>query len=231
MRKIKEETFEYYLKHPEFVNWHDVSSNKELTIDQIRRAKDHLDWYWITLGTAFTEDEIRQFQDYVYWDWVSFKNKKINESFLREFKDKIECWDFLGYAKIPKNFRREFNIKDVNHALFQQFNENEIGEFVSGEDWDKISKTFWITEQILEKFKNKLNWRILSQRYWPLRTMWKYRDYWDWSQLTSTCVLKWKEYKITKFQKYVDWNIIKHWTWKKWSTNFKTKFAKRLELN
>lgn len=229
MRKIKDQTLDYYLQHPQFANWHDISSNRDLTIDQIRRAKDHLEWYWITLNNCFTEDEIRQFQDYIYWDWVSFKNKTLNETFLREFSDQIQHWDTIHYLKISKNLRRQLNIKEIDHIIFLQYDKKEISEFINGPDWDKISNTFWLNQDVIEKYADKLNWFYLQNRgRYTIRFLWKMRKYWDWTELTKKEVIKWKEYKIAKFSKYVDWDVIKSWHWKVWSKNFEKRFKKYL---
>lgn len=222
--------FDYYMEHPSEADWEYISANKELTIDQIRQAKDHLNWYWITVHNTFTEDQVRQFADYIYWDWINFKSDKVNETFLREFREYISKWKFLDYIYFSKEFRRQMDYKDINVIIFNQFNEDEITEFVDNKKWDEISQKFWITDDFLSKFKHRLNWHILSKKHWKIETMWKFRNYWDWYNLTSTCVLKWKEYKITKFQKYVDWNVIKGWKWKNWSNDFKKKFGKRLGL-
>ena len=229
MYRIKDEKFEYYIQHPQKANWEDISKNHDLTKDQIRKAKDYLEWYWITWRNSFTEEEIREFADYLWWDWVNFRHKNVSESFLRQMKVYITKWKFFDYLYLSKDFRREFRITENNMTL-KQFNDQEISEFVDGKEWDRLSQSLWITDELLDKFKNRWNWHYLSQKYWPIRTMWKFRDYWDWHWLTSTCVLKWKEYKIAKFHKYVDWDCIKTWTWKNWSSDFRKRFGKRLGL-
>lgn len=229
MYRIKDETLDYYIAHPQKADWKNISSQHDLTIDQIRRAKDYLKWYWITWRNSFTENQIREFVDYIQWDWINFSNKNVSESFIREFKDYITHWKVLEHLYLSKDFIRQFRITE-NRAIFKKLDEHEISEFVDNKKWDYYSKTFWITEQMLDRYKNKLNWYYLSQKYWPIKIMWKFRQYWDWEQLTSTCVIKWKEYKIAKFCKYVDWDVIKEWTWKRWSSDFKKRFGKRLGL-
>ena len=107
-------------------------------------------------------------------------------------------------------------------------------KIMEDEAWKKLSSDFPWTEKMLEKFQNKVDWEEVSNNYNMLWTpsmldkfKWKidwhqlsgkssealmitenierFKDYWDWKELSVNDSLAWSEQLIERFIDYWDW--------------------------
>ena len=98
---------------------------------QLKDIKNKLDWekyydsdfdwkdYAFYRNNKLTEDFIREFKDKVSWTYISI-NQKLSEDFIREFKDKVD-WEYISkYQKLSKDFIIEFKDR-VNWTLISKY--------------------------------------------------------------------------------------------------------------
>ena len=214
-------------------DWTWISQNRTLTKEDIQKAKDKLDWYWISMRYSFNEEELRKYADYLNWSWVNLSGIRCNETFFREFWDYVKQIHFLDYLYLSKDFRREFKFTDSKEFGVYKMNYKDACEFVSGKDWDYISKTYiMMNQEFVQKFKDKVNWFYISKnKRYTIRFLKKFAKYLNWEMITREQVADWKDYKIQLFAKYLDWDEIKTWSWKKHNKSFREKFGKRCGWN
>ena len=116
----------------------------------------------------------------------------------------------------------------------KSFNNNFMEKVMEDEAWKKLSSDFPWTETMLEKYQNKVDWEEVSNNYNMLWTpsmldkfKWKinwhqlssrssealmttenierFKDYWDWKELSGNDSLAWSEQLIERFIDYWDW--------------------------
>lgn len=119
---------------------------------------------------------------------------------------------------------------------------NEFMEKILNDSaWKELSESFEWTEQMLDKHKNQVNWKLISQNsniVWTLALLekfkrlidWKelsstgrktiltgdtleqYKDYWDWSELSENTDLEMNYQLINRFIDQWDWpELINRW--------------------
>ena len=102
--------------------------NKELNTNYA--SLDEVDWYGISKDKKLSESFIREFQDEVDWYCISLY-QKLSENFIREFKDKVD-WIYISrYQKLSEYFIREFQ-NEVNWdciSYYQKLSDDFIDEF------------------------------------------------------------------------------------------------------
>ena len=87
-------------------------------------------------------------------DYAFYRNNKLSEDFIREFKDKVDWGSISEYQKLSEDFIREFQDK-VNWyyiSEYQKLSEDFIKEFKNKVDWYLIFKY----QKLSEKFKKEL---------------------------------------------------------------------------
>ncbi len=106
--------------------------------------------------------------------------------------------------------------------------------------WDKLSEEFAWTEELLEKYRERVNWLEISRnrnivwntsmienfkedidweqfsyhngRYATLKNLRLFKEYWHWSNLSENAELSWSENLLEEFADKWDWvKIIKNW--------------------
>lgn len=119
---------------------------------------------------------------------------------------------------------------------------NEFMEKILNDSaWKELSESFEWTEQMLDKHKNQVDWKLISQNInivWTLAMLekfkrlidWKelsstgcetiltgdtleqYKDYWDWSELSENTDLEMNYQLIDRFIDQWDWpELINRW--------------------
>ncbi|MCK9340905.1 hypothetical protein [Petrimonas mucosa] len=75
--------------------------------------------------------------------------------------------------------------------------------------WEETSKEFLWTEQLLEKHKNKVNWKAVSQNsdmLWTTSMLEKFKAHIDWHEFSLYCnELTFTFDNANKFHDYWDW--------------------------
>ena len=99
-----------------------------------------------------------------FWNYITLY-QKLNESFIREFKDILNWYNISEYQKLSESFIREFkdNVKWDYISKYQKLSEKFIREFKDYVEWIHISRYQKLSEEFIRKFKYKLNWFNISQ--------------------------------------------------------------------
>lgn len=78
--------------------------------------------------------------------------------------------------------------------------------------WNKLSETFEWTEQMLEKYESKVNWKEISGNHnivWIPSMLEKFKHLIDWKELSSTgCETILTEQCLEQFADYWDWSAL-----------------------
>ena len=76
-----------------------------------------------------------------FWSYIS-RHKKLSESFIREFSDKVD-WTYISW--------------------YQKLSESFIKEFCDKVDWYYISKYQQLSEEFIREFSDKVDWMVLCE--------------------------------------------------------------------
>ena len=90
----------------------------------------------------------KEWQDFIDrhngdWDWIS-RLQNLSEDFIREFKYDVN-WQWI--------------------SAYQTFSEEFIRYFQEYVYWEQISRQQKLSEDFIREFQNKLNMKILIQKY------------------------------------------------------------------
>jgi hypothetical protein len=185
------------------------SYNKEYNENLTELPENNNDfWNDISLEKKLTESFIREFKENVNWHCIS-KYQKLSEEFIIEFKDYINWFYISRYQKLSEEFIREFKDKvEWSYILlYQKLSEEFIREFKNYVNWYYISKYQKLSEDFIMEFKDKVYWKYIS-RYQKLSD-----EFWEefkekLSNKSKDNLLYWSnEEKLELLKKYPEYRI------------------------
>lgn len=135
---------------------------------------------------VYDGDKIRENDDLIYA--IDYNNVIFTEQFLREFENDIHWIAVNDHQKITIDFIREY--KDILDTGF----------------WDWISWNFDLTNQFIDEFANKLNWKIISGKGLTEDIILKYIDRIDWTNISTRSNLS--EEFVRAFREYISWEYV-----------------------
>jgi len=182
-------------------------------------------WY---LHSSLTMDTL-----YKYHTWMSPLACKTDQHYWTA-EGFLKLKDWLGYSHLPSNnpdYEISFWIPDL-YAKYPEYyhvenlpngedydpwewTEEKIDQFAPkwedwGMGWNFLSNNKhvpWTTE-MLEKYKNKLDWRDLcyyrNDIAWTADQMEQFKNYWDWPRLCGNQLITWTEELLVKFEPYLN---------------------------
>ena len=125
-----------------------------------------------------------------------------------------------------KKLSNEFMEKILNDSAWKELSENfkwteqMLDKHKNQVDWKLISQNSNIvwTPAMLEKFKKLIDWKELSSTECETiltgDTLEQYKDYWDWSELSKNMDLEMNYQLIDRFIDQWDWSeLINRWHW------------------
>ena len=125
-----------------------------------------------------------------------------------------------------KKLSNEFMEKILNDSAWKELSENfewteqMLDKHKNQVDWKLISKNCNIvwTPNMLEKFKKFIDWKVLSSRGCETilteETLEQFKGYWDWSVLSGNIRLNLNYQMIDRFIDLWDWSeLIDCWRW------------------
>ena len=117
-----------------------------------------------------------------------------------------------------KRLSNEFMEKILNDAVWKELSEGfkwteqTLEKYKDKVDWKAVSgnsEILW-TPAMLEKFKNQLDWTKLSstssQTLLNVSNLERFKDYWNWSELSENSDLELSYGLIDKFMDLWDWS-------------------------
>lgn len=120
---------------------------------------------------------------------------ELNKNFVDEILEK------LVWAEVSKRFT---------------FDEQQLDRYMEDVDWKEISDNRDIrwTTALLGKFKNKIDWEILSSTYDRDNTIFteahleKFKDHWNWAELSRNTYIPFSVDLIDAFAQNWDWDTL-----------------------
>ena len=92
------------------------------------------------------------------------------------------------------------------------WNEEQLERFKNNVDWNLVSANENVAWSIslIERFKNRLNWKELSQNdsnhLFQSEIIRAFADYWDWSELSGQS--GWTPGLVEEFKECIDWSAL-----------------------
>ena len=88
---------------------------------------------------------------------------------------------------------------------------NEFMEKILNDSaWKELSENFEWTEQMLDKYKNQVDWKLISQNsniVWTPNMLEKFKKFIDWKELSNTgCETILTEETLEQYKAYWDWS-------------------------
>jgi len=121
----------------------------------------------------------------------------LNDGFMNKM---LEC---LAWSEISRDFT---------------FDEQLLAKFQENVDWPNISANSYIrwASTMLEEFKNRIDWDILSSSYpcrreycvFSISNLEKYKEYWNWTNLSKNRYIEFSIEKIERLAQEWDWDIL-----------------------
>ena len=209
-------------------DWFTISSNKsfELSADFVQ---DHFEWNWDWQSLSkrkecvFTMEFIQAHND-IGWDWQSLskrKDIKFSTDFLISLSEKDWNWNELFRREdveltdelLPKLIDKDVDWMDISrrrdfypslHNL-KLLKDKQI-------DWTDISRRVELPYEVIVLYKEKLDWRILTNSHHIDKSKPKvldtFKDYLDWSLVSASSDFDMSIDNLEHFKDYLKWSII-----------------------
>jgi hypothetical protein len=132
-------------------------------------------------------------------------------------------------------FTYEDYLKILSEVSHEEIDENKLLQFlilnVENEGFSQkiLSKYFQVTLDLLEKFRDYWNWEDLSQNQflpWSIELIGKYRSYWNWWTLSRNEFLPWSIELIGQFRDHWNWETLSSNRSLDWTTELIDKYEK-----
>lgn len=224
--KLSEDFMRKYEKH---LYWEELCKYQDMSEKFIEEFINKIYARPLLDRGLINENFIRRYADTINWKTVSNSRADLSIGFLREFKDKID-WQRYFYNHTPtQKFVEEFrDVIPLSTVIYKvKMTEDfirryriELEKYYSF--WSSICETQDLSEEFIEEFADKVNWKVISYRQKLSRRMIeKYADKLDWKYMIAN----------QKFdQKFIEKHIehilpLSDWTWTEMIRHIK--FGKR----
>ena len=144
--------------------WYNVSSNFNLTQEDVRLNAEHINWYALSSNRRFPFDDdfLAEFEDDIIWSSYISTHKISEKTFLR-FRKRINVYDFLYYTSekrikmAEKYFEEADNIKKENVYYWDK-------KLKSSERLSILQDICGLTDKFLETHcKDEDDWYTISR--------------------------------------------------------------------
>lgn len=229
---LNEDTIELYIQYckdnEKEIDWISMSKDQKLPMNIIKNYSDFLDWYWISQEQFMIFEFIIEFREKINWEVLAF-NEELQYMFTDAFVHLFEAkpiWKHIGLMEqvTSECLEMYFDRIDIN-AWYIIFENKEITlsliekvltkyEDVSEDLWDYLSQNAHLSDDIIEKYQNDLDWNMLSLNHkFDINTIYKYKDKINLTKLScNDCLtldmIKNLEKVQDQFQSTFDWEYI-----------------------
>jgi hypothetical protein len=170
------------------------------TIELIEKYKNNIDWSFFSIKTnlPWTEELIELYND--YWDWKILGMNTFlpwNIEFYKKNEHKFEK-DYLFFHKKPA-----FDLAGFYNSYY------EIQNYFVDYHFENIIPKDKFDSNLIFYVKDIVNWRLLSRKYeWTIIEIEKFKEYIDWSLLSNNRGIKWTIEILKKYKEKWDWEGI-----------------------
>lgn len=163
-RFLNENEIEAFCEDKEM--WSFMSYYQRMSEAFINKHKEDVDWKYISAKGPFSKDFILKNINKLQFN-IYLSNNEIKEDFLRElipFLTKDAWFNIFKFWDHTVDFVREFLPKVDWYAYsdMKELTEKEMEEFKDNIAWRRIAPQC-ITEKIMDRFFNELNWYDISR--------------------------------------------------------------------
>ncbi len=224
--KLDLKTLRHHLSYP--WDWAAVSNNRSVELSE-KFVLEHTDypWDWKALSSRydckFTIDFILENKN-KDWDWQSLSRRKeieFNTNAVMALYQKDWDWNELMRRKDIEPSAELLRLiidKDVNWKALSQRDDFlpslEILNVLKDKDidWSGISRREELTFDVIQLYKDKLDWKILSQSSHidisNTKVLETFRDYLDWNFISNSLNFYLSVDNIEKFQDKLNWPVL-----------------------
>lgn len=209
-------------------NWNIISSNRgfKLSSNFIQEHKN-LSWDWYVLSSRgeckFSSQFILE-NHYLNWNWQYLSKRKDILFTAENIINLIDKdWDWIELLKrsdleFCEDMLPQLLEKNIDWKIFSRRNDfiptartlNLLNE--KNLDWDNISNRKDLQYEVIEKFRDKLNWSILTKNcrvdLSKTKVLDMFRDYLDWSYVSLAKEFVPSLENLQQFKNKVEWSII-----------------------
>lgn len=165
---IRKINWEWGLRHPKNTSfWRNASGNYNITLRDVRQYQDYIVWSTLSANYRFLPDIsfLDEFKDKIDWDTYT-RYHSMSEEIYRRFKDRIDftTWYFFASKGHDRSYLEKYytEVKDWGRVLiYLNVITNDMLKKYSylfdEEAWSTISYHFELTEEIVKKYKDKLD--------------------------------------------------------------------------
>lgn len=167
----------YYLENMYPVDWNALVPYQDLPPDIIDKYHDKWDWRDITIEQFLTLELIEKYADKIYWPLLAINQRTqylFNDSFVYYFRDK-PIWDNIGMMEnvtieCIMGFKDRVTLPGWNSVVMNKVIPMDVLEEIlriveditekdMGLLWSNISTYQELTQEFMDKYETKLDWR------------------------------------------------------------------------
>jgi hypothetical protein len=164
-----------------------ISKNKTLTPELIRKFPEKLDWNVLSLYCVYVRDPnfVDEFSSPVapfsHWSYFSLSaNPDLN---VESFKKYIAMWNYTAmWNSISKFF-------PITLDIIKEFDKSTVTLSRETWNWNNLCENKFLTKEIIEffidRFDNLKLWDKLSKHNFDINTLKKFRSRWNWNILSE----------------------------------------------
>lgn len=160
---------QFIRKYSLLLNWNILSACQNLSKDILIDFASQIEWLYYFQHHDISEEFIREFIDIISWKNLCTSNCELSYNFIREYSDKIDWTTFSRWKKLEPHFMEEvkdkciFSLSLFHQRYSEEFINKHLNKFINDYldkhyVWTVIPQTQRVSEQFIEKWKDKINW-------------------------------------------------------------------------
>lgn len=173
----KDLSINFMTKYKDNLNWSIICYKNDIPNYYYKHFVDKLDWKEICKRQQLTSSFIKKYEKYMNWDLVATRGY-INDDIFTEFFEELYC--SMKFNKIFINSNTTISANIISQ--YEYYYDNDI--------WNSISIYKNLDDEFINKYKDKLNWKLLSNSFKFTETqIIKYKKYIKWNDLSTSKIM------------------------------------------
>ncbi len=164
----------YNKKNTRNFEWDQLFSNTVFPEKEIEDCKDNIDWYYLCRHHPLSVEFIRKYKSRISFYQLS-KNPHLNASIINEFENELNLEAIIDNRLLPLEMADQILLKTTNSSVqckllkSFRFEETTLALFIIKSSYrynhviEELCKHQSLSTTFLQQYKNKLNWRAISQ--------------------------------------------------------------------
>lgn len=171
-----------------------------------------VDWNKISERKDLSNEFIRKYSKYIKWN-ILLKNRKLDKNLIEQCFQDINVADLIIYQSLSEDLIEKVINKtnslwgEISH--FQNLSENFIDKYKDKLVWAYLLQKGNLSEKFLISHDNYIDWCALSRAYKDKLSddfLFKYREKVDWDEFSARNK-PFSNRMLKRLKKYINWNI------------------------